>query len=129
MSNISPYVYPVLSVPPAKAISIDRIIEKTCSVAGINKTEFYGFQRTRKLAESRHIAIFLIRQLTALSYVKIAFCLNNRNHATMIHSYHTCINLYQTDFEFRHKANKVIDLLSLSPVMRQKIVDNLMRRV
>ncbi len=66
-------------------ITIDKIFAKTAKKYGVQVSDIKGKKRTNEIAQARHICIYLIRNLTELSYPSICKLLN-RDHSTVMSS-------------------------------------------
>ena len=66
-------------------ITIDKIFAKTAKKYGVQVSDIKGKKRTNEIAQARHICIYLIRNLTELSYPSIGKLLN-RDHSTVMSS-------------------------------------------
>ncbi len=69
-------------------VTVDKIFTAVYKKYGIKKEDIIGERRTKDIAQARHIAIYLIRQITDMSFPGIGKILN-RNHATIISSIET----------------------------------------
>lgn len=69
-----------------KEISIDKILDVVCAKFGVTKEELKSNSRGHRISSSRHIAVYLIRELMGLSFVKIAEYFNKK-HPTILFSY------------------------------------------
>jgi len=70
------------------SVTIDRILEKVAKKYGIAVEDLKGNKRTKEIAYARHIAIYLLRKLTDMSYPQIGKLLK-RDHSTIISSLRT----------------------------------------
>ena len=62
------------------------IISQVCKFYHLDETTIRGTQRTKEIAEARHIAIYLIRKLTNLSTPSIGKEFGDRDHTTILNS-------------------------------------------
>ena len=62
------------------------IISQVCKFYHLDETTIRGTQRTKEIAEARHIAIYLIRKLTNLSTPNIGKEFGDRDHTTILNS-------------------------------------------
>ena len=62
------------------------IISQVCKFYNIEESVVRGSQRTKNIAEARHIAIYLIRKLTNLSTPDIGQEFGGRDHTTVLNS-------------------------------------------
>lgn len=69
-------------------VTVDKIFSAVYRKYGIKKEDIIGERRTKDIAQARHIAIYLIRQITDMSFPGIGKILN-RNHTTIISSIET----------------------------------------
>ncbi len=69
-------------------VTVDKIFTAVYKKYGIKKEDIIGERRTKDIAQARHIAIYLIRQITDMSFPGIGKILN-RNHTTVISSIET----------------------------------------
>ena len=69
-------------------VTVDKIFTAVYRKYGIKKEDIIGERRTKDIAQARHIAIYLIRTITDMSFPGIGKILN-RNHTTIISSIET----------------------------------------
>jgi len=69
-------------------VTVDKIFSAVYRKYGIKKEDILGERRTKDIAQARHITIYLIRNITDMSFPGIGKILN-RNHATVISSIDT----------------------------------------
>ncbi len=62
------------------------IMEETCRRFGFTKDEITGASRRRPLVAARQISMYVMRELTDLSYPAIAREFGGRDHTTVIHA-------------------------------------------
>ena len=80
-------------------VTVDKIfaaIEKRYSV---KKADLIGQSRVKEIANARHLAIYLIRSITEMSYPNIAKIFN-RNHSTIISSEEIILKKMNSDAAF-----------------------------
>jgi chromosomal replication initiator protein len=66
-------------------ITIDLILNSVTSTTGISIAEIKGDKRTRPVVQSRHLAMYLARELTDTSLPKIGERFGGRDHTTVMH--------------------------------------------
>ena len=86
--------------------TVDRIIEAVEKHYDVSREDLVGPKRNKEIASPRHIAIFLIREITDLSFPSIAK-LFNRDHATVMTSYNNMLARTQTDPIFASEVNEL----------------------
>lgn len=67
-------------------VTIDKIYTAVYKKYNVKKEDILGVKRNKEIAEARHIAIYLIRQITEMSYPNIGK-LFGKDHATIMSSY------------------------------------------
>ena len=66
-------------------VTIDKIFSAVCKKYNVTKEELTGKKRTKEIVKARHIAIYLIRQITEISLPNIGKIFE-RDHATIMAS-------------------------------------------
>lgn len=69
-------------------ITPDKIMNTVISYYNLTKSQILGKSRTKGIAYPRHIAIYLTRELLDTPYEKIGQSYGNRDHSTVMSSYH-----------------------------------------
>ena len=68
------------------SVTVDKIFNKMFEKYGISKESLTGNKRNKDIANTRHIAIYLIREYTEMSFPSIAKIFD-RDHSTIISSH------------------------------------------
>lgn len=76
----------LLEQEPPKAIDLDEIIDAVCGYFELKRSDLTGTSRLKKFATPRHIAQYLARKLTPLSYPEIAQKFGGRDHTSVLHA-------------------------------------------
>jgi chromosomal replication initiator protein len=76
----------LITTRPQRAITPDLIIQMTSTMFGFTPEEIIGQRRHRPLVTARQVAMYVVRELTDLSYPSIASCFGGRDHTTVIHA-------------------------------------------
>ena len=63
----------------------DLIMQETASYFGLTRDDLVSKSRTRPLTNARHVAMYLMRECTGLSLIKIGEWFGNRDHTTVMH--------------------------------------------
>jgi chromosomal replication initiator protein len=61
------------------------ILEETARYFGLSVDDLVSPNRSRPLTTARHVAMYLLRECTALSYVRIGEFFGGRDHSTVLH--------------------------------------------
>lgn len=70
---------------PARAVTLDRLIDLVSEYYSIPKEEVIGDSRTRECLLPRQIVMYLAKSKLRISLAKIGQVLGNRNHTTVMH--------------------------------------------
>lgn len=69
-----------------KAITLEKVAKAVGSYYGVSIADFQSSSRNQKVSGSRHVAVYLSRELTSKSFESIAEFFNKK-HTTMLYSY------------------------------------------
>ena len=61
------------------------ILEETAKYFGLGVEDLVSPSRSRPLTTARHVAMYLLRECTAMSYVRIGELFGGRDHSTVLH--------------------------------------------
>jgi chromosomal replication initiator protein len=78
------------------SVTVDKIFSAVYKKYGITKEDLVGKNRSREIAQARHISIYLIRKITEMSLPNIGKIFN-RDHTTALASYETIEKRIKTD--------------------------------
>jgi len=98
----------------------EQIIEAVSTVTGITHEAMKSHSRKREIVEARFIAMWFIKEETALSLKEIGGCFGGRDHSTAIHAIQTINDLLITDKKLQAKffeCQKRIDQIQDIPEM------------
>lgn len=95
-----------------KEITIEHIIDTVCNYMNVDKERLNSAERTREVAITRQLAMYLAKQLTKIPLSAIGAAIGNRNHATVLHSCKTITNLIDTDQAFKLQVEELERLVS-----------------
>ncbi|MCF7890700.1 chromosomal replication initiator protein DnaA [Candidatus Bipolaricaulota bacterium] len=71
----------------AKELTVDSIKEVVANNYDLSNEDLEGKSRKKKIARSRHIAIYLCRELTDSSFPSLGKKFGDRDHSTIMHSH------------------------------------------
>ena len=97
-------------VVPVQVI-VDKIFSAVYNKYGVSKAELLSERRTKNIAFARHISIYLIRQITEMSFPGIAKVFN-RDHTTIISSCEQISKKINTDPMFNVEISELIKEVS-----------------
>jgi chromosomal replication initiator protein len=92
---------------PSTRVTIDLILTAVAETTGISITEMTGDKRSRTIVESRHLAMYLARELTDASLPKIGERMGNRDHTTVLHAVEKIAKLMQQDREMYNRVQRL----------------------
>ncbi len=81
------------------SITVDKIFSAVYRKYGISKEDLISPKRNKEIANARHVSIYLIREMTEMSFPNIAK-IYNRDHSTIMTSYNTAYQKAQMDSSF-----------------------------
>jgi chromosomal replication initiator protein len=84
-----------------RTITLDEIEEGVTMHFGLKKGELAARRRTKKVAEARQVAMFIMRQHAGASYPVIGRQLGGRDHSTVIHAVQSIDRRRREDPRFR----------------------------
>jgi chromosomal replication initiator protein len=91
----------------ASRVTIEAIISAVAESTGVSATEIIGDKRSRPVVESRHVAMYLARELTDLSLPKIGERFGNRDHTTVLHAVEKITKLMREDREMYNRVQRL----------------------
>ncbi len=68
-------------------VTVDKIFAAVSKKYGISREEIEGQKRSKEIMEARHVAVYLIREITELSLPRIGIIFDGRDHSTIKSSY------------------------------------------
>jgi chromosomal replication initiator protein len=74
------------NVDEPQRVSVEHIQSSICEYFDVSLNELIGKERHKKLTFPRHLAMYLCRLMTNLSYPEIAGHFNGRNHTSILHA-------------------------------------------
>ncbi len=92
---------------PSSKVTIDLILTAVAETTGISVTEITGDKRSRTIVESRHLAMYLARELTDASLPKIGERIGNRDHTTVLHAVDKIAKLMREDREMYNRVQRL----------------------
>ncbi len=111
---------------PRRPVAPDLIITETCALLRVERAEFTGKGRHKRVVMARALVARLARELTTLSYPEIARAMGRPNHSTII----TACKKLASDLESSPPLALVDEVaLGLSPECRATTLPELMDAV
>ncbi|MFH0917413.1 MAG: chromosomal replication initiator protein DnaA [bacterium] len=88
-------------------ITIDLILSAVSEFTGISITEITGDKRSRPVVESRHLVMYLARELTDASLPKIGDRIGGRDHTTVLHAVEKITKLMREDRDMYNRVQRI----------------------
>jgi len=88
------------------SITVDKIFSAVFHKYKISKEDMIGPKRNKEIAAARHVSIYLIRELTEMSFPNIAK-IYDRDHTTIMASYNSTSQKAQFDSVFAVEMNEL----------------------
>jgi len=92
----------LLEMDANRPTDIEDVIEVVCSYFEIKRTDLLGSSRLKKFSGPRHIAQYLARKHTTLSYPEIAQKFGGRDHTSILHAVRKIDDALNTDENLRN---------------------------
>ncbi len=92
---------------PSTRVTIDLILSTVAEVTGVSITEITGDKRSRPVVESRHLVMYLARELTDSSLPKIGDRIGGRDHTTVLHAVEKIAKLMREDREMYNRVQRL----------------------
>ena len=89
-------------VPQPVTLTLPQIIEGTAHFYNLSSKDLAGRRRTKEIAMARHVAMYLVRELTETSLSRIGKAFGGRDHTTVLHGYEKIAENMEWDEELRH---------------------------
>ncbi len=93
-------------------ITVDKIFTTVYRHYGIKREDIISEKRQKEIASARHIAVYLIRHITDMSYPGIAKLLEKKNHTTILSSYQLIEKRMASDPLFESEMNLLVKEIS-----------------
>lgn len=90
-----------LFAPVASQLGVDDIKRVVAQRFTIKVSDMISKRRTKNLSFPRHIAMYLCRKHTTMSYPEIGNCFGGRDHSSVIHAANVVANKISRDDELR----------------------------
>ncbi|MGC8740603.1 MAG: chromosomal replication initiator protein DnaA [Candidatus Sumerlaeaceae bacterium] len=91
----------VMPPSPPQTLHAEQIIQVVCQNFGIGREDLLGQNRKKRLATPRHVAMFLVRKFTKLSYPEIGEVFGGRDHTSVLHAFRRISEQIEKDENMR----------------------------
>jgi chromosomal replication initiator protein len=104
---------PRLFAPEPTNVTVASVIEVVARLNNLRSADITGKKRTRALTEPRHLAMYLARKHTRLSFPELGREFGGRDHSTIQHGYHKVEQDLASDPDLVHQVRLVEQSLGL----------------
>jgi chromosomal replication initiator protein len=106
---------PEFFTPDAPTVTVSGIIEGVAKFNNLRSADITGKRRTRALTRPRHIAMYLARQHTQLSFPELGREFGGRDHSTIQHGCRKIEKELRTNTELAYQVRLIEQSLNLRP--------------
>lgn len=96
---------------PRRRISTREIIRVVAEFYSLSQSDLVGESRKRPIAVARQVAMYLVREMTELSYPGIGKEFGGRDHTTVMHGVEKIGSLMQSSLDLYDQVNELTHLL------------------
>ncbi len=97
-----------LIVETQKKITVDLIQRKVAEYFEIRPSDMTAKRRSRNVAYPRHIAMYISREMTSLSYPELGEQFGGRDHTTVLHAYEKIKKDAKKDSKTKSLVDKLV---------------------
>ena len=90
-------------------ITINRIIEEVSRTTGVSVEDIQSKKRTSNISNARKMCIYIVREITGMSYEQIGKEFNDMDHSSVIYNIQKMEKLLKTDSSLN---SKVLDIIN-----------------
>ncbi len=98
----------IISSQQGNEITASSIISTTASTFGFTVDELKGVSRKRPLVVARQVAMYVVRELTDLSYPAIGKAFGDKDHTTVMHSVEKIETLMSHNREVYNQVSEIL---------------------
>ena len=103
----------IKTTPKPRRVAVDDIMEVVSEHYGIRLGDMMSPRRTKNLAFPRHIAMYLVKELTELTLTEIGGCFGGRDHSTVLHAVNKIKSLCLKDADLKHTIASLAQSLEM----------------
>ncbi len=98
----------IISSQQGSEITVSSILSTTASTFGFAVEELKGSSRKRPLVIARQVAMYVVRELTDLSYPAIGKAFGDKDHTTVMHSVEKIENLMSYNRDVYKQVSEIL---------------------
>lgn len=100
-----------ISEATGNAVSMETILKVVADIENTSIADIKGKNRSKRLAETRHIAIYIARELLEYSYSELGSEFGGRDHTTILSAYNGISDRMKTDPSFEKRIKDIISAI------------------
>ena len=94
-----------------KNIGFNEIIDASCKYFQVTKQDIISKKRNKEIVIARQVSMYLARELTNLSLLRIGELFGGRDHTTVIHAYEKIKKDKEIDPIIKNAVNNIMDII------------------
>lgn len=98
-----------ISEATGNAVSMETILKVVADIENTSIADIKGKGRSKRLAETRHIAIYVARELLEYSYSELGGEFGGRDHTTILSAYNGIADRIKTDPSFEKRIKDIMN--------------------
>lgn len=98
-----------ISEATGNAVSMETILKVVADIENTSIADIKGKGRSKRLAETRHIAIYIARELLEYSYSELGGEFGGRDHTTILSAYNGIADRIKTDPSFEKRIKDIMN--------------------
>lgn len=98
-----------ISEATGNAVSMETILKVVADIENTSIADIKGKGRSKRLAETRHIAIYVARELLEYSYSELGSEFGGRDHTTILSAYNGIADRIKTDPSFEKRIKDIMN--------------------
>ena len=93
-------------------VTVERIINEVGHIYNVTPAEMIGPRRSSQISSARQVAMYLINQITGLSYTAIGNEFGNRDHSTVVYAINKVKSIIKKDPSYRSTIDDLLKNIS-----------------
>ena len=91
-------------------VTVEKVLAAVSQTFGIPQTELKGRKRTKEIAQARNVAMYIIRNITDLSYPVMGKLFGDRNHSTILSAVGVIEAEIETNTILKNQVNDITNI-------------------
>lgn len=89
-------------------VTVDKIIEEVSQTFSVSKEDIRSTKRQSQIAKARHLSIYIVREITQMSYEDIGKEFSDRDHSTITYSLKKAEDITKSDIKQKEIVEDII---------------------